>query len=96
MSLIDWSNHFKDCSPKFPNRSPMLSCCFDEDFPYSPSSPQKKGECICNNDKKDCREWYEERTAVMEFDGGLSRKEAEKLAITELCPKMVECLKLVT
>lgn len=26
------------------------------------------------------REWYEERAAIMEFDGGLSRAEAEKAA----------------
>lgn len=26
------------------------------------------------------REWFEERAAIMEFDGGLSRQEAERLA----------------
>ena len=96
MSLIDWSNYFKDSSPKFPKCSQTLSHCFIRVAPCSPSSPTKMGECKCNNDKKDCRERHEERAAVMEFDGGLSRREAERLAIMELCPKMVKCLNFST
>jgi len=32
----------------------------------------------------DLREHYEERSAIMEFDGGLPRAEAEKLALQEV------------
>ena len=96
MSLIDWSNYFKDSSPKFPKCSQTLSHCFIRVAPCSPSSPTKMGECKCNNDKNNCREWFEERAAVIEFEGGFSRREAERLAIEELCPMMGECLKLAT
>lgn len=33
---------------------------------------------------EDSREWFEERAAIMEFDGGLSRQEAERLALAGL------------
>ena len=61
-----------------------------------PKFPAKEGGGICNNDKNDCRERYEEPAAVMEFEGGLSRREAERFAIMELCPKLVECLNFST
>ena len=32
----------------------------------------------------DLREHYEERAAIMEFDGGLTRAEAEKLALQDV------------
>jgi len=35
----------------------------------------------------DCIEFYEERAAISEFDGGLSRPEAEKLAIDRVMTK---------
>lgn len=35
-------------------------------------------------DQKDYTEWYNERAAVYEFDGGLTREEAERRAWKEL------------
>ena len=96
MSLIDWSNYFKDGAPKFPKRSTEISYCSKRDAPYAPASPVKMDECERDNDTKKCREWFEEHAAIIEFDGGLSRKEAERLAIVELCSMMEECLKLAT
>ena len=45
---------------------------------------------------EDLRDRYEERAAIMEFDGGLPRAEAEKLALQDvlgnLSPKAIpEC-----
>ena len=34
--------------------------------------------------KKDYKELYEERAAIMQFDGGLSQKEAEQKACAEV------------
>lgn len=33
---------------------------------------------------KDYKELYEERAAIMQFDGGLSQKEAEEKAMSEI------------
>ena len=36
------------------------------------------------------REWFEERAAIMEYDGGLTRAEAEREAL-ELMREVVPC-----
>jgi len=36
-------------------------------------------------DSEEFWERYEERAAIMEFDGGLSRTEAEKRAFEDIC-----------
>ena len=38
----------------------------------------------------DLRERYEERAAIMEFDGGLSREDAEHLAMQEVVGKKAD------
>lgn len=36
------------------------------------------------------REWFEERSAIMEFDGGLSRAEAERAALALVLERRAE------
>lgn len=41
---------------------------------------REKQQAVLNDKIKEQIEAFEERAAIMEFDGGLSRKEAERLA----------------
>jgi len=52
---------------------------------------EKKGECTACAFDEDEREAFEERAAIMEFDGGLSREVAERRARKEVIGKRHSC-----
>ena len=68
------SSHFSQVVPTFKNRFNANNC---RGFPKFPTFPPQYSRFANANDE---REAYEERAAIMEFDGGLDRHEAERLA----------------
>ncbi len=78
--MIEGQDEKPELSPMSPNRLQPWGHgkpCIHALSPMSPMSPQK------HMNKID-REAFEERAAIMEFDGGLSRAEAERLAAESL------------
>ena len=51
---------------------------------YSPSGTQEHIEHITNTLNVSDRETFEERAAIMEFDGGMMQEEAERSALNDL------------
>ena len=47
-------------------------------------------ETICWLEGQGLRYEYEERAAILEYDAGLSRKEADKQALQEITARMVD------
>lgn len=67
-------------SPPFPilqNRANRLNT---KGFPKFPTFPTQNTKCRGVLNEENLKEAFEERAAIMEFEGGLSRKEAERLA----------------
>lgn len=66
-------------SPKIPKRqqaaSPSLAWC-----PQNPHCPHQKHVLGVWGELEAIRENFEERAAIMEFDGGLTRRDAEACA----------------
>ena len=91
MSLIDWKNHFDDCAPSVPVHAPSARHCFERVALDAPNAP--KGMDICN--LYGC-ERFEERAAIIEFEAGMSRQEAEFFAMKDCCSRLEECLNFTT
>lgn len=80
-SVIEGQAEKPDLSPMSPNRPQPWGHgkpCIHAVVPVVPNVPTKK-----HMNKID-REAFEERAAIMEFDGGLSRAKAERLAAESL------------
>ena len=79
--VIEGTDERPDLSPMSPNRPQPWghgNPCIHGAVPVVPNVPAKK-----HMNEID-REAFEERAAIMEFDGGLSRAEAERLAAESL------------
>lgn len=67
-------------SPLFPILQNRANRPNSKGFPKFPTFPTKNTKCRGVDDEENLKEAFEERVAIMEFDGGLSRQEAERLA----------------
>ena len=67
-------------SPLFPILQNRANRPNSKGFPKFPTFPTKNTKCRGVDDEENLKEAFEERAAIMEFDGGLSRQEAERLA----------------
>ena len=79
--VIEGKNERPDLSPMSPNRPQPWGHgkpCIHAAVPVVPNVPAKKHVNEID------REAFEERAAIMEFDGGLSRSEAERLTAESL------------
>ena len=65
------------CSPLFPILQNRVKRPNTNGFPTFPTQNTK---CRGVDDEENLKEAFEERAAIMEFDGGLPREEAERLA----------------
>lgn len=67
-------------SPLFPNLQNRVNRPNAKGFPKFPKFPTQNTKCRGVSNEENLKEAFEERAAIMEFDGGLPRKEAERLA----------------
>lgn len=67
-------------SPPFPILQNRVNRPNTRGFPKFPTFPTENTKCRGVDDEENLKEAFEERAAIMEFDGGLSRQEAERLA----------------
>ena len=67
-------------SPLFPNFQNRANRLNTKGFPKFPKFPTQNTKCRGVLNEESLKEAFEERAAIMEFDGGLSRQEAERLA----------------
>lgn len=67
-------------SPPFPILQNRVKCPNTNGFPTFPTFPTQNTKCRGVDDEENLKEAFEERAAIMEFDGGLPREEAERLA----------------
>lgn len=70
-----------------PHMSPLVPKCRSIEFPclargpHDPQCPQEKAHTLGRwRELEAIRENYEERAAILEFDAGMSRREAEEVA----------------
>lgn len=84
MPMIDWSTRMEALKTLSSQSShtvwerakPIKSGCSHD----SRSSHTQTVKAVGLSDNESLKEAFEERAAIMEFEGGLSRKEAERLA----------------
>ena len=67
-------------SPLFPNFQNRANRLNTKGFPKFPKFPTQNTKCRGVLNEENLKEAFEERAAIMEFDGGLNRQEAERLA----------------
>lgn len=67
-------------SPLFPNFQNRANRLNTKGFPKFPKFPTQNTKCRGVLNEENLKEAFEERAAIMEFEGGLTRKEAERLA----------------
>lgn len=67
-------------SPPFPILQNRVNRPNAKGFPKFPMFPTKNTKCRGVPNEENLKEAFEERAAIMEFDGGLNRQEAERLA----------------
>lgn len=67
-------------SPLFPILQNRVNCPNTKGFPKFPMFPTQNTKCRGVLNDENLKEAFEERAAIMEFDGGLNRQEAERLA----------------
>lgn len=83
MSYLDRLKNL-DSGKRLPTELPKLPKPPYGSFDSSQGAHFQKTGCAGNTAADFDREWYEERAAILEFDAGLPRHEAERLAYMEV------------